>query len=216
MQKAHFTYRNVGADNLLALAVHDVDALGSDEVLVPLLLLLELAALVVLVLLHVEFGLAALGVVLEVEFTVVLVSGLLPLPGNVLGDGLGEGVDANNVVAIRLLVGAAEGTGRLNVREGAKAVDDGGRLVGIITRNLLAGDALDELHAVLRKEVELILFLFGLVLLELTGGADELAGGMARHLVGGGEVDGFLGSRGGPSGSKNEGGGNLHGYLLLF
>ena len=31
MQKAHFTYRNVGADNLLALAVHDVDALVAPD-----------------------------------------------------------------------------------------------------------------------------------------------------------------------------------------
>merc|ERR1719183_1565380 len=203
---------NVGTDNLLALAVHDVHALGANEVLV-ILLLLKLAALVILI--HLQVGLSALGIPLEVEISVILVSGLLALPGHVLGDGLGVGVDADDVVTVGLGVGAAEGAGIEFVGvDGAKAVDDGGRFVGIITLDLLTGEALDELHAVVGEEVELILLLLVLiVLLELTGGADELAGGGAGYLARGGEVDVLLGGGSSPGGGENEGGGNLHGSI---
>merc|ERR1719183_2132352 len=204
--------RNVGTDNLLALAVHDVHAVGANEVLVPLLLI-KLAAIV-----HVHVGLSALGVISEVEISVILLSVGLGLFAHVLGDGLGVGVDADDVVTVGLGVGAAEGAGGLGAR-GAKAEDDGGRFVSIVALDLLTGEALDELHAVVGEEVELILFLLVLVvLLELTGGADELAGGGAGYLARGGEVDGLLSGGGllggGEAGrGKDEGGGELHGSI---
>ena len=92
-----------------------------------------------------------------------------------LSNGLGEGVDADDVVAVGFLVGTAEGGGALDVGERTETVDDGSVLVGVLAVNLLVGDAHDVLEAVVAKEGELVLVL--VVVVVVSGRDDGRNGG---------------------------------------